>query len=115
TFNTQAFDVIAAGAARVVGVSSESGIYPNSAQAAFDGVTNTNWIATGTLTNVWVKTALANDATQKIQGVRILPLTDISNQQGPKDFDIRISTTTIDDTAFTTVYSGTLAPIFNSP
>jgi RHS repeat-associated protein len=115
TFNTQLFDVIAAGAARVVDVSSESGIYPNSAQAAFDGVTTTNWIATGTLTNVWVKTALANDVTQRIYGVRIQPLTDISNLQGPKDFDIRVSTTTTDDSAFATVYSSTVAPIFNSP
>ena len=115
TFNTQLFDVIAAGAARVVDVSSESNIYPNATQAAFDGVTTTNWIATGTLANVWVKTTLANEATQRIYGVRIQPLTDISNLQGPKDFDIRVSTTTADDSAFTTVYSGTVAPTFNSP
>ncbi|MEO8435564.1 MAG: PKD domain-containing protein [Pyrinomonadaceae bacterium] len=115
TINTQAFDVIAAGTARVIGVSAESGILPSSAQAAFDGLTNTNWIATGSTTNVWVKTALAGEATHQIYGVRILPLSDISHQQGPKDFEIRVSTTTTGDSAFTTIYSGTMAPVFNSP
>ena len=112
TINTQAFDVIAEGTARVVAVSGESGNFPNSAQAAFDGNPTTNWFApTGVVNDVWVKTALANDATQRIYGVRILPF----SQLGPKDFDIRVSTTTTDDSAFTTVYSGTLAPSFNSP
>jgi RHS repeat-associated protein len=109
TINTQSFDVMATGTARVVGVSQEAAQYPNSASAAFDGVTNSNWIASGTVTNVWVKTALANDAIQKIYGVRIHPMSDISFQQGPKDFDIRVSTTTTDDSAFTTVYSGTVS------
>src|SRR4030095_10801140 len=63
----------------------------------------------------WVKTALFGEAPHRIYGARILPLSDISHQQGPKDFEIRISTTTTDDSAFTTVYSGTMAPIFNSP
>jgi RHS repeat-associated protein len=109
TINTQSFDVIATGTARVVGVSQEAGQYPNSASAAFDGVTTSNWIASGTVTNVWVKTALANGATQKIYGVRIHPMSDPSFQQGPKDFDIRVSTTTTDDSAFSTVYSGTVS------
>ncbi len=112
TINTQAFDVIAEGTARVVAVSGESGNFPNSAQAAFDGNPATNWFGpTGTVNDVWVKTALANDATQRIYGVRVLPFSQLE----PKDFDIRVSTTTTDDSAFTTVYSGTLAPSFNSP
>jgi RHS repeat-associated protein len=115
SIHTQAFDVIAAGTARVVAVSNESPNHPNSAQAAFDGNSATNWIATGALNNVWVKTALANDGPQRIYGVRILPLSDTFSQSGPTDFEIRVSNTTPADGAFTTVYSGTLAPIFNSP
>jgi len=115
SIHTQAFDVIAARTARVVAVSAESPSFPNSAQAAFDGLTTTNWIATGTLTNVWLTTSLANEANQQIYGVRILPMSDLSNLFGPKDFAVRVSTTTTDDSAFTTIYSGTVAPIFNSP
>jgi RHS repeat-associated protein len=115
SIHTQAFDVIAAGTARVVAASNESLNHPNSAQAAFDGNASTNWIATGALNNVWVKTSLANDAPQRIYGVRILPLSDTFSQSGPKDFEVRVSNSTTADSAFTTVYSGTLAPIFNSP
>ncbi|MEA2203723.1 MAG: hypothetical protein QOE77_499 [Blastocatellia bacterium] len=115
SIHTPAFDVIAAGTARVVAASNESPNHPNSAQAAFDGNAATNWIGTGALNNVWVKTSLANDAPQRIYGVRILPLSDTFSQSGPKDFEIRISNSSTADSAFTTVYSGTLAPIFNSP
>jgi RHS repeat-associated protein len=36
-------------------------------------------------------------------------------ERGPKDFDIRVSTTTTDDSAFTTVYSGTLSGVLGGP
>jgi RHS repeat-associated protein len=41
--------------------------------------------------------------------VRITPFTTFNGSRGPKDFEIRVSTTTTDEGAFTTVYSGTAA------
>lgn len=110
TINTPVFDVIIESGARVVGVSSENQSNPLPAEAAFDGDLDSQWVAQqNVVTNVWIKTALADEAVQKLYGVRILPAGNISLQQGPKDFDIRVSTTTTDDSAFTTVFSGTAA------
>jgi RHS repeat-associated protein len=115
TINTQSFDVLAEGVAQVISASGQDQNVLHPAEAAFDGDVQTTWFSqNNATTNVWVKTALADGASQKVYGVRITPVNDFSNgQRGPKDFDIRISTTTSDDSAFTTVYSGTLAGTFN--
>ncbi len=115
TIDTQAFDVIAEGSAQVISASSQRLDNLNPAEAAFDSDVNSIWFSqSNAATNVWVKTSLADGLTQKLYGVRINPVNDSSNgQQGPKDFDIRVSTTTTDDSAFTTVYSGTLANTLN--
>lgn len=115
TINTQSFDVIAEGVAQVISASGQDQNVLHPAEAAFDSDAQSTWFSqSNSTTNVWVKTALADGALQKVYGVRINPVNDFSNgQRGPKDFDIRISTTTSDDSAFTTVYSGTLAGTFN--
>ncbi|MDQ5844407.1 MAG: PKD domain-containing protein, partial [Acidobacteriota bacterium] len=115
TINTESFDVIAQNAAQVVSASSQSQTGLSPAEAAFDSDTLSGWFSqSNTVTNVWVKTALADGATQKVYGVRVLPANDFTlGQRGPKDFDIRVSTTTTDDAAFTTVFSGTLSGTIN--
>ena len=116
TIFTPIFDVVLASGARVVGVSGESQNAPNPAEAAFDNEPNSNWSSpNGVVTNVWVKTSLTDEVVQKLYGVRISPNSTISLQQGPKDFDIRVSTTTTDDSAFTTVFSGTVATSVGAP
>ena len=114
---TGIFDVVAVGGARVVGVSSEQTNGPGAGEAAFDGDMNSTWIsAQNVVTNVWIKTALTDEAVQKVYGVRITPLVNSNTSFGPKDFDIRVSTTTTDDSAFTTVFSGTSANfVFGAP
>jgi RHS repeat-associated protein len=115
TINTQSFDVIAEGVAQVISASGQDENVLRPAEAAFDSDVQSIWFSqSNSTTNVWVKTALADGAIQKIYGVRINPVNDFGNgQRGPKDFDIRVSVTTSDDSAFTTFYSGTLAGTFN--
>ncbi len=115
TIDTQAFDVIAEGTAQPVSASSQNQDNLNPAEAAFDNDVNSIWFSqNNAVTNVWVKTSLADGLTQKLYGVRINPVNDSSNgQHAPRDFEIRVSTTTADDGAFTTVYSGTLASVLN--
>ncbi|HEY0764376.1 MAG TPA: PKD domain-containing protein [Pyrinomonadaceae bacterium] len=113
TIATPVFDVVTSSGARVVGVSGELQSGANPAEAAFDADANSTWTSpSGVVTNVWVKTALTDEALQKLYGVRILPAT---NSEGPKDFDIRVSTTTTNDSAFTTVFSGTATTASSSP
>lgn len=57
-------------------------------------------------TNQFIKIRLTGGRIHSIYGVRIQPQTGGSTS-APKDFDIRVSTTTADDNAFTTVFSGT--------
>ena len=112
--NTQIFDVIAEDVATVVGSTAQNESNPTPPDAAFDADPNSSWFSpSGATTNVWVKTSLANGATHKTYGVRISPVSSTGAARGPKDFDIRVSTTTADDSAFTTVYSGTLAGTVN--
>ncbi|MGH9871912.1 MAG: PKD domain-containing protein, partial [Pyrinomonadaceae bacterium] len=115
TIDTQTLDVISEGAAQVVGASGQNENNLNPAEAAFDSDVNSIWSSqSNAISNVWVKTSLADGLTQKLYGARINPLNDSTNgQRGPKDFDIRVSTTTTNDSAFTTVYSGTLAGTLN--
>ncbi|PYS41722.1 MAG: hypothetical protein DMF71_10775, partial [Acidobacteria bacterium] len=115
TINTAAFDVITDSGARVIAYSSENQNSPLPPEAAFDGDTNTQWGSQqGVVTNVWVKVALADDKIQKVYGFRIYPSNTVSFLQGPKDIEIRVSTTTTDDSAFTTVYTGTLPGAFSN-
>src|SRR5687768_6702850 len=114
TINTPVFDVVRDHGARVVDVSVEYEHAPRPAEAAFDGAANSLWLAPITAGNlISIKTTLADDLIHKVYGFRILPVNDFgSGQLGPKDFEIRISATTSDDSSFETVYSGTLAGTF---
>ncbi len=114
TINTPVFDVITETGARVVGVSGEYAQAPHGAESAFDGDANSIWLSpVNSATNVWIKTALSDDVRHKVFGFRILPVNDFSfGQRGPKDIDVRVSTTTTEDGAFTSIYSGTLAGTF---
>ena len=106
TFNTPVFDVITGSGARVIEVSAEYQHAPRPAEAAFDGDLDNFWVTPISAgQHISVKTALADDAVHKVYGFRILP----SNTSGPKDFEVRVSTTTTDNDAFNTVHTGTLA------
>ncbi|HEY2973146.1 MAG TPA: PKD domain-containing protein [Pyrinomonadaceae bacterium] len=108
--NTAIFDVIAAGRARVVEASGQNLAETDPPEAAFDDDVKSTWFSpNGVNTNVWVKTSLANETTHKVYGVRINPVNDNSSFPfGARDFEIRVSTTMTNDSAFTTVYTGTL-------
>jgi hypothetical protein len=95
SIRTQSFDVIAAGVAQVVSASSQDQNVLRPAEAAFDSDIQSTWFSqSNATTNVWVKTALADGAIHKVYGVRINPVNNFSvGQRGPKDFDIRVSTT----------------------
>ncbi|HEX9986266.1 MAG TPA: discoidin domain-containing protein [Thermoanaerobaculia bacterium] len=103
TMSTGYFDVILAQpAAGMYGASSTREARYN-AQQALDNNGNTQWIsATNAATDQYVDLALA--APMKLYGVTITP--DFNGY--PKDFEIRVSNTTTDASAFTTIYSGTL-------
>ncbi len=114
--NTQSFDVIAEGVAQLASSSTQTQSNFNPPEAALDSDDNSIWFSPGgATTNVWLKTSLANEQTHKLYGVRAYPVNDFTNgQRGPKDFEIRVSTSNTDDASFTTVYSGTLAGTFNA-
>ncbi|HKO42296.1 MAG TPA: PKD domain-containing protein [Pyrinomonadaceae bacterium] len=114
TINTPVFDVVRDSGAGVVEVSAEYEHAPRPAEAAFDGDSNSVWLAPVTAgSHISVKTALADDLLHKVYGFRVLPVNDFgSGQLGPKDFEIRVSTTTSDNSSFHTVHSGTLAGTF---
>src|SRR5438128_4362426 len=57
---------------------------------------------------------MTDDKALNVYVFRIYPSNTISDLQGPKDIEIRVSTTTSDDSAFNTVYTGTLPGAFNS-
>jgi RHS repeat-associated protein len=110
--NTPMFDVIAEGTARVIASSGQNTQETNPPEEAFDGNTSTFWLSqSGATTDVWVKTSLQDETIHKVRGVQIAP---DPSARGPKDFDIRVSTTTTDDSAFTTVYSGTVPNVSSS-
>jgi len=72
----------------------------------FDPVEWNPW-ATTSASNQWVKIKLASDRTYLIDQVQIMGRRDYSEQR-VKDFKIAVSTTTLDDAAFTTVLTGTV-------
>ncbi|HYO76574.1 MAG TPA: PKD domain-containing protein, partial [Thermoanaerobaculia bacterium] len=78
----------------------------NVGPGAFDGNTATYWF-TATGANESLTFALAGLNSQKVYGVYIDPY----GGDGPRDFEIRVSNTTADASAFTTVYSGTTPDI----
>jgi PKD repeat protein len=77
------------------------------AEHIIDESINTVWFsAFGQVTNQWVKIKLGGGKTYTINKVR---LHGSGHADEIKDFQIRVSTTTADDSAFTTVFSGTRA------
>jgi RHS repeat-associated protein len=92
------------------GIYSFSSDYENSrVERAFDNNPQTAWYcAPGGLTNQWVKVRLDGTVSQKVYGVKIGGNNSIFGAWGPRDYQIRISDTTADDSAFTVIHSGTL-------
>lgn len=108
---TRVFDVLTPDTVDAASSSSQlHGTTP--AEAVLDTTTSTEWAsAGGQVTNQWVKYRLAGTAPRKVYGVTIT-----SGFFGPKDFDVRVSTTTSDESAFTTVLSDTVpSGSFNTP
>ncbi|HLG15061.1 MAG TPA: PKD domain-containing protein, partial [Blastocatellia bacterium] len=106
--NTLFFDVIAEETGGIVGFSSVSTLF-GLADRAIDNDTGTNWSTQQSQgpVNQFFKVLLSGGRSHSVYGVRIQP-TAFSNPSAPKDFDIRVSMTTADDAAFTTILSGTL-------
>jgi RHS repeat-associated protein len=73
-------------------------------QQALDGISSTGWLsANNAPADQYLDLALP--ASRRIYGITITP--DASHF--PKDFQVRVSTTSTDPAAFTTIYTGTLA------
>ncbi len=88
--------------ARIVDVSSELGS-TSSAEKVIDGSINTRWeTEVGATTDQFVKVRLGGADPHTIDRVQIRGFRNIV----PRDFEIRVSTTTEEDGAFTTVFSG---------
>jgi hypothetical protein len=103
---TNFFDVICADVGGIVDVSSIAGL-GNQADMAIDGNAGTAWLSASTqLTNQFIKVRLSGARIHRINSVRITPAAG-GSQGAPRDFDIKVSTTTSDDDAFTTVLSAT--------
>jgi uncharacterized repeat protein (TIGR01451 family) len=106
SITTGYFGVVAQEAARVVGVSSQYNRDTWPVFALEDGA-NAIWrTRAGGVLNEWIKVRLSEPLPARVYGVRIHP----EAGAGPRDFIIRVSTTTADNAAFSTVYSGTLTP-----
>src|SRR5262249_6083242 len=91
------------------GVSSYSGINA-SPDLVLDG--GGGWTSGNNQTaNQFIKVLLSKGQTYPVYGFRMTPQTSVpfGTPQGQKDFDFRVSITSADDSAFTTVFSGTLA------
>ncbi len=74
---------------------------------AIDESTSTYWRpVNGQITNQWIKVDLAGDEPVMIDRIR---LQSRATSVAVRDFEIRVSTTTTDDAAFTTVFAGTSA------
>ncbi|MBI4321465.1 MAG: PKD domain-containing protein [Chloroflexi bacterium] len=65
--------------------------------------------ATTSITNQWARILLVGGKTYLIDRIRVMPRADGWFDQRVKDFKIAVSTTTSDDSAFTTVFTGTAA------
>ncbi|HEX7155000.1 MAG TPA: PKD domain-containing protein [Thermoanaerobaculia bacterium] len=103
TFSTGFFDVILEQPVAGVYGGSSSREARFGPQQAFDNNTSSTWIsATNAATDQYLDLALGDS--MKLYGVTIWP--DANGY--PKDFEIRVSNTSTDASAFTTVYSGTM-------
>jgi RHS repeat-associated protein len=102
--STSYFDVIAPSVGGMIAVSSQASAQYRP-ELAIDGNTSTEWrTASGAIANQSITMRLADDLEQPLYGVRIDPLINV----GPRAFSVRVSTTTADPLAFTTVYIGTV-------
>jgi RHS repeat-associated protein len=75
----------------------------SNAASMLDYVSNSGWITSG-LTNQFATIALGGDTTRSVSGVRIAPPTTSSG--AVQNFEVWVSSTTADDSAFTKVLSG---------
>ncbi|NIS81747.1 MAG: tandem-95 repeat protein, partial [Anaerolineales bacterium] len=90
--------------ASIAGVSSESSVGTR-AELAIDLSSSSIWrTAQGQTTDQWIKVELGGGLIYTIGGVR---LQSSSTIEAARDFEIRVSTTTADDGAFTTVFTAT--------
>lgn len=94
--------------ATLLGVSSE---YPGfGASKALDlDPAAPGWVtAVGQTTNQWLKLELPSGRSWLVDHVVLQPRADGFADQSPKEFEVQVSTTSPDDTAFTGAYAGTL-------
>ncbi|MEM7127256.1 MAG: Ig-like domain-containing protein [Chloroflexota bacterium] len=92
--------------AAIVDVSSQGGT--NGPENMIDQTNNTGWRSvTNQTTNQWVKIELGGGTLQTIGHIQLRSSSDPSFLV--KDFDLQVSTTTVDDAAFATVFSGSTA------
>jgi PKD repeat protein len=91
--------------ATVAGFSSQLAASP--ATNLIDDSTSIWRTATGQTTNQWVKVRLGGSATPTIDRVVL----QAGTTEAPRNFQVRVSTTTADDSAFTTIFSGTAANV----
>jgi PKD repeat protein len=108
----EALEPPAAGAV-VLAVSSENSTsFPVQRALDIDRI-STGWITGNNLnTNQFVKILLPRAALWVVDHVA-LQGRDCCADQAPRDFDVQVSTTTFDDAAFTTVFTGTLRNDFS--
>jgi RHS repeat-associated protein len=116
TIATGAFDVIAPVLGGIVSVSSQASAQYRP-ELALDGNPSSEWrTSSGAVSEQSLLIRLADNATHPLYGVRIDPVAN----SGPRTFSVRVSTTTTDAAAFTTVYTGTVtsndaAQVFHFP
>ncbi|MEH7107972.1 OmpL47-type beta-barrel domain-containing protein [Bacillus sp. JJ1764] len=99
--------LLESGATVIATSSSYDGFHTPQAMLDFSSASLYPW-ATSSLTNQYVKFALAGNKTYLIDKVQLMPRIDYANQR-VKDFEIAVSTTTPDNSAFTTVLKATAA------
>ncbi|MEH7072975.1 PKD domain-containing protein, partial [Neobacillus drentensis] len=80
----------------------------HSAQLMLDTNLNSNPWATAQRDNQWVKISLADNKTYLIDRIQVMPRPGFPSQR-VKDFEVAVSTTTLDDGAFKTVLKATTA------
>ncbi|HYI07641.1 MAG TPA: PKD domain-containing protein [Thermoanaerobaculia bacterium] len=102
TVTTGYFDVVTEPVAQGVFAWS-SHIIARQPQLALDGNTGTGWVSAAPATDQWIRIALPE--LKKLYGVTVTG----DSSFAPKDIEIRVSSTTTDASAFTTIYTGTLA------
>jgi PKD repeat protein len=103
---TSFFDVIAEGGQRVVEVSSVTGA-GGIPDRAFDNISSTIWTSASLQsTNQYIKVLLAGAVIHKVYGVVLDAPAHVNT---PKNFEVRVSTTTAEDSAFSIAFTGVMA------